>query len=200
MRLKQHITESFDLKKYIGDEEIETLITTNCKQYLRLLSGKEPFYRGMSESNNFGIKNVRKDRVPRGMSPQEADFLNKWLQSHGHARRDQSVMCTTNIDNLELFGREFLIFPIDPIKKYTWFQSPDMNLDGDFGWTFRTITSWFNKKSRKPGGLSDYDIETLEKLEMPFDLFFVTNKRIEVPHNNGYEVWFDCNKYYYLAA
>lgn len=200
MRLTEYIMEDDGVKYYMGVQDGElyhNFIEKNCKQYLRLLKGRAPFYRGMKGNDHFGIKNVRKDRQPFGMAPQEAEILNKWLQKHGHARRDQSVMCTSDYEHTDTFGRAYMIFPLDPIKKFTWFNSKDMNMDGDYGWEWNTIPAWVAKQN---GNIDRVQQELLDNLKMPFEDFFTTNKQLDVAYNNGYEVWFDCEKYYFLQA
>ena len=144
-----------------------------------------------------GIKDVRKDRVPFGMSSEEAKVLNDWLQKNGHARRDQSVMCTSDSSHIETFGDPFMIFPLDPISKYTWFWSQDMNIDGDAGWEWRTLPSWVKDKK---GEATDIQKNTLSRLDMPFEDFFTTNSNFRKAYSSGYEIWFDCKQYYYVTA
>jgi hypothetical protein len=197
MRLRRHINESeeFDL------DNINSLIHKNCKQYLRLISGKTPLLRGMKSERLddpfVGIKDVRKDRMPFGMSPTEANFLNDWLQKNGHARRDKSVICTSDKEHIEVFGDSYMIFPLDPIKKYTWLHSQDMNLDGDVGWEWSTLMSWMKNEK---GEATDIQKNTLSRLKMPFSDFFTTNNEFKYAYDRGYEIWIDCDKYYYVGT
>jgi len=198
MRLKQHINES---QEELDLDNINTHIHKNCKQYLKLIGHRRPLLRGMSRDRlddpYVGIKDVRKDRMPFGMSKEEANFLNAWLQKNGHARRDQSVMCTADSGHIETFGDPFMIFPLDPIKKYTWLHSQDMNIDGDAGWEWATLMAWMKNEK---GEATDVQKNTLSRLKMPFADFFTTNKEFNYAYNNGYEMWIDCDKYYYVLT
>ncbi|MCK5015586.1 MAG: hypothetical protein KAS32_00825, partial [Candidatus Peribacteraceae bacterium] len=148
-----------------------------------------------------GIKDVRKDRTPYGMSKDEADYLNKWLGSNGHARRDQSVLCTANKQHVELFGNGYMIFPLDTIKKYTWFEGSDINIEQDrTGWEQMTVPAWMSVSggdSYVGGELAD---QVMSKLTKPFDKFFHTNKGFDTAHKKGYEMWIDCKQYIFVDA
>jgi len=193
MRLKRHIIEGVE---EIDLNSINSLIHKNCKQYLKLLGHRKPLFRGMESQPHTGIKDVRKDRYPYGMSKEEADYLNAWLQKNGHARRDQSVMCTSDSDHIDIFGEPYYIFPLDPITKYTWFWSQDMNMDGDAGWQHNTLYAW------KLTTNGEYIVSDaiLDKLKMPFEDFFTTNKDFNYAYDHGYEMWIDCDKYYFVMA
>jgi hypothetical protein len=190
MRLKQHINETIDF------DNINVLIHKNCKQYLKLIGHHKPLFRGMESEPYIGIKDVRKDRKPYGMSSEEADYLNAWLQKNGHARRDQSVICTSDGDHVDIFGEPYYIFPLDHIAKYTWFHSPDMNMEGDAGWDYNTIMAW----KLTTNGEYIVNSNILDRLKMPFEDFFTTNKEFNYAYDHGYEMWIDCDKYYYVMA
>ncbi len=194
MRLKRHITEGVE---ELDLDNINTLIHKNCKQYLKLIGHRKPLFRGMDGNPEVGIKDVRKDRQPFGMSNEEADFLNAWLQKNGHARRDKSVMCTSDGEHVDTFGEPYYIFPLDPITKYTWFWSQDMNVEGDAGWNWDTLYAWMKDQM---GKASNIQKSTLKKLKMPFEDFFTTNKEFNYAYDHGYEMWIDCDKYYFVLA
>lgn len=199
MRLSQYINEGHE--EFPFGEDINESIHKNCKQYLKLIKGLNPLYRGMDAPYDIGIKDVRKDRTPFGMNVDEALVLNHMLQKNGHARRDKSVMCTSDDDHLELFGHPYLIFPLDRIKKYTWFDGPDVNMEGHSGWTDSTIPAWVasvvgpNDWTDWSGNNVDH---VLDKLEKPVEKFFTTNKGFNRAHKHGYEMWIECDKYYYV--
>jgi hypothetical protein len=201
MRLKQHINEAQGDEFPSGDD-INTAIHNDCKQYLKLIRGVYPMYRGMYGEYNLGTKKVRKDRKPFGMSNNDASLLNKMLQKNGHARRDKSVMCTSNATHLELFGDPFFIFPKDKLKKYTWFEGKDINMDYDVtGWQEETIEAWIEVS--KPTSQQDPHIapyyRMLDKLKKPFEEHFYTNKGFKTAHRNGWEMWIECDEYYYAS-
>jgi hypothetical protein len=90
-----------------------------------------------------------------------------------------------------------MIFPLDPIGKYTWFHSQDMNIEGDVGWEWNTLPAWI--KNQK-GEATRIQQNTLEKLKMPFEDFFTTNKDFNSAYDREYEMWIDCDKYYFVLA
>lgn len=195
MRLKGFINES--QIKELNENDTNTLIHKNCKQYLKLIKNMPtPFYRGIDNVHviPFGIKKVRKDRVPNGMSVEEAIWLNNWLSKNGHSRRDESMMVTSDVDQVDLFGSPYYVFPLDPIKGFTFIRSLDVNLpDRKTGWD--EMATMKAMEIDRNGGDIDKEYRSLD-IEKPFSEYFVSNKRIEEAHKNGYELWFDCDSYY----
>jgi len=196
MRFIQHLNESspqLEIPSNIFNDEIHK----NCKQYLKLIKGLDPMARGMYSYYEFGIKDVRKDRHPYGMSNKTANEFNKWLASQGHTRRDISVLCTSNTKSAELFGRINWIFPKDRIKSYTWVDTDDVNTYGANGWQPNTISAGLIQS--EGGELSTYSQLAIDELSKPFPDFFHTNYLFRKAHAKGYEMWIDCDKYYYVS-
>jgi hypothetical protein len=200
MRFRGWISEGIDYDD-VGID-INELIHKHCKKYLGWISGMTPMIKGMYSggAGSIGKKSVRKDRIPSGMTELEADYLNDWLQKNGHARRDQSVICTSSEDHSRQFGHPHYIFPIDPVSKYTWINTKDMNITGDLGWKNYTIEAWVSSQVNGWDELSDIDKRTLESLQIPFEDFFTTNNGFSICHRKGYEMWIDCNEYYYVLV
>jgi hypothetical protein len=134
------------------------------------------------------------------MTDREANQLNKWLESQGHARRDQSVICTSNPDHARDFGRPYYIFPIDPVSKYTWINTADVNIRGAMGWGSYTIEAWTSSQINGFDNISDMEKRVLGELQIPFEDFFNTNNGYSFCHNKGFEMWIDCNEYYYAMV
>lgn len=204
MRLKQRIDEErkygfTDYDAQSGDGSyINDIIHQECKTYLKLIKGlKTPFYRGMYTNGiTVGRKQVRKDRNPYGMAKNEAEVLNKMLGANGHARRDKSVMATSDLDHIEMFGNPFYIFPTDRMK-YTWVETSDMNMDGANGWQQETLTSWADIQITGP---HHHHTEVLDELYKPFEQWFHTNTGIREAYNNEYEIWFESKDYIFAKV
>lgn len=75
MRYYNFLTEKKDFKQ---------LIETKCSQYLSLLKGREPLFRGGKYKNPIEVRMVRKNREAQGMSKLVADKLNNWLDENNH--------------------------------------------------------------------------------------------------------------------
>lgn len=202
MRLRQHLNEAYQseiYKEYINDN-----IHTHCKQYLKLIKGKNPLYRGIDVFWDSGIKDVRKDRRPFGMEIDEADYLNDWLQKNGHMRRDKSVMAISNPEDLDLFGEPYHFFPLDPIKGYTWAETKDLNMvDQRTGWSDFTVRAWKMKKNNEISIDDEWVFRMegeLKGLKKPFEDYFHTNKGFNTAYKNGYEIWFNCVRYYFVTT
>ena len=163
------------------NEDINQLISfieRDCKYYLSLLKNKTPFYRGMIVNNDYGKKQVRDDRKPRGMKQEVANNLNDWLKKNGHTTRNNSVISTSNIYDAINFGNGnvYFIYPIGRFN-YSYVRSTDINNNDNSGY----------KK---------YYIEEYKKLKD----FIITNHNINEAYNKKYEIWFDCKEYYYIDA
>ena len=194
MRLKQRITEATE--RLISIDYLNEHIHKDCKKSFSLIHGNQPMGRGLEGYYPIAIKNVRKDRKSIGMEQHEADALNKELQKHGHIRRDVSLFCTSMPENSGAFGRPYLVFPLDPIKGYTWIETQDINITSG-NWSSQIISAWYNAEimgSNKP----QYSNILKANLKKPFLEHFHTNTGFDTAYQHGYELWFECNKYYYL--
>lgn len=201
MRLQQHISES--RSKEIPFDGINELIHKNCKKYLSLIKGREPLYRGMDNEPSLGLKSVRKDRRPYGMTKLEAAHLNNWLEKDGHARRDRSIMATSNKDNVRMFGESYYVFPLDPIVKYTWVETADINLDDDQGWHSMMVPAWIVLDGGIPKNTlmsDDYAQKVTKNLKKPFEDHFHTNEGWKTAVKKEYEMWIECNEYYFART
>jgi hypothetical protein len=195
MRLIKHINEAVESEIYF--ENINDEIHKNCKKYLKLIKGGLPLFRGLDSNYHIGIKRVRKDRKPLGMSKEEADFINKWLEKNGHSRRDKSVMAIGNMDTIGLFGDTYYFFPIGNFK-YTWIKSKDINLnDPSTGWDKDSIGAWMRdvRGELAPGDAAD---KILRKMNDDPEDYFFSNKGFETARKMGYEIWFECDRYYFV--
>jgi len=221
MRLQQYIIDESRSVEIDNYYELTKMIHKDCKPYLSLLGNKKPLYRGMDEDIDVGVKSVRQDRTPLGMYKIQANQLNKWLKKNGHVPRNKAVFATSNKHNVDLFGNTFYIFPIGKFN-YTFIKSKDINIeDIRTGWSddildimFPTEAgqNFFNipdfiKHSYKPSddcySLSADVIRIgdlkgrMSCIENAFSKYFVTNKNFNEAYKEGYEIWFDCKKYYF---
>ena len=210
MRLTRYLIESYSAEDLIVD------IEKKCKPYLSLLKGKEPLYRGLHDISDaratqvededdiinrtgvglgYGIKKVRKDRIPKGTQKANFKILNKWLGSHGHARRDQSISVTADKLQSDFFGANSWVFPIGKFD-YSWVKSPDFNHSNNNtgyktcgqGNIFQYLKAFYS------GTLDD------ESRQGNLDFFITTNKGFEEASRKGYEIWIDCKQYYYILV
>ena len=218
MRLTRYLIESNP-----SAEDILTDIKKRCKPYLSLLKGKEPLYRGLHDVSDakatyveeeedelinrtdvglgYGIKKVRKNRIPKGTPAKEFKILNKWLQGNQHARRDKSISVTSNRTTAEFFGNNSWVFPIGKFD-YSWVKSPDMNHTNKNTGYF--VSKWDLTDPEKQATISEflkaYYSGTLDVRTKQADLkhFITTNKGFSEAYKNGYEIWIDCKEYYYI--
>jgi hypothetical protein len=181
------------LNEGVREDEINDLIQKDCKYYLNLTKGNI-FTRGMTIGpRQFGKKEVRQDRIPKGMNQDTADNFNKWLKENGHLTRHNAVIAISPKDPSSIsmyteFGKNHWIFPIGKFS-YTWIESKDVNIsDKRTGWDDMVIDQLFNPRMTVTDDL----------LPKPFEQYFHTNKGIKVAYRNQYEIWFNCKEYYYV--
>lgn len=180
-------------------EKINTKLRKECAKYFGMLGGRPPLVRGMFNKNSSGIAVVRKDRKS-SMNQKVADYLNDWLESHGHMRRDQSIMCSSSMEHADIFGRPSYIFPIGAFRGYTWVEAKDVNMEySQTGWDTYTIEAWYARDSgmQKNAMQTKQDDRIMAQLKKPFAEYFHTNKGLNIAYGKEYEIWIDCDKYYY---
>ncbi len=184
MRLQQYINESYEYRSDDIDI-INNYISKNCKPYLNLIKGKNPLYRGM-DSQTFGVKKVRQDRKNKGYLEKELFVkFNDLLQLNGHNRRDNVVICTSNMNWASSFGMDvYMIFPIGNIS-YSWVESKDFNKND-------TSTSWDYRYPRLL--VKDQQFNS----KVPVMDFFHTDTGFNTAYDKGYEFWIKCKEYFYV--
>lgn len=183
---------------FIDKEAVEKtveLIERDCKPYLKLIKGKIPLYRGTGGTEDkkriteFLLKGqTRGKRNPKGTRHSLFKALNRWLERHGHIRRDKNIIITTSNKVMAApWGILAYIFPIGKAD-YTFVRAYDVNInDVRTGWEYDKMADALD-----PHPLSDpIDPKILEK-------YFVTNKNFDEAYKKGYEIWFKCNTYYII--
>jgi len=221
MRLQQYIIDE-SRSVEIDNYELTKMIHKDCKPYLSLLGNKKPLYRGMREDIDTGVKVVRQDRNSLGMLQSQADQLNKWLKKNGHVPRNKAVFVTSNKEDVDLFGNPFYFFPIGKFN-YTFVKSKDANMeDVRTGWSddlleimfptsvgqhFFNIPDFIKYNYKPSDDCYDLGADVIRKgdlkgkmscIENAIKNYFVTNKNFNEAYKKGYEIWFDCKKYYFV--
>lgn len=192
MRLKKKIEERVNLvyeaeKIFSKPEDFVQGVKKNCKPYLRLLAGRIPLVKGTRKLplHSMGVKDTRQDRIPRAFSRRLYPILNDWLESNGGARRDKSVIGSS--EGRTLFGNLFYIFPAGNMN-YTFVRSTDIN---------------FSNIDYSPKDLDNY-LDYLRTFDRDDDIedivkkFFGFNEGFDEAYKNGYEIWFQCKYYYFM--
>lgn len=199
MRLTRYLTEQ---KLNIPPEKVARILKAECRPYINLCKreGIDRFYRGMGYQlpKTFGSKKVRKDRISKGMTQETFVILNDWLQKNGHVRRDKSISATTNIGHASFFGTSTIIYPVGKFR-YTWIEAEDINYPDN-------RTKWDPEKLYRALDISvphwdEWRIkQTDEQIKKDFPKYFKTNSGIKIPWKRKFEIWFECNEYYYLDS
>ena len=197
MRLQHFINEYGKLQKLrdLEPEPIARNISLSCKKYLKLLGNNYPLYKGLvpmsptgTVTKLVGTKDVRKDRRPMATNYALFKFVNEWLKKKNWPTRDQSVICTSDEEWASSFDDLYYIFPIN-MRGYAWIKARDFN------------------DSPEAEGITDWDIEDFHDLfeigeeEAVLDelrKYVFGNKGFSYAYSKGYEIWIDCDKYFYL--
>jgi hypothetical protein len=197
MRFKQYLTE----QNVPTLDEINELITSNCKPYLKLIKNKEPLYRGIDSPDIMGSKIVRQNRRPRGSMDNEFAFINQWLGDHGHNRRDNTMICISSKGKSSAFGIPCYVFPIGKLS-YTWMDSKDFNYnDRKTGWYNLFVQHYLESKYYYDGKpIEEYEKDYSTRMNKPFADYFHTDKGFNIAYKNEYEIWIKCKEYYYIMA
>lgn len=207
MRYKKYLNESY---VYLPDEinKINKMIQSNCKEYLSLIKGIDPLFRGMTNiAKVFGIKDVRQDRKNHGnLTTSQYNRFNDWLEKNGHNRRDNTVICSSDTDWVSTFGMPYMIFPMGNIS-YTWMESKDFNVEnGESGWQYNAAGRFIDynpeyhnmfSKDKKDTSLT-FDTDYREHLRKPIKNYFHTDRGFKVGYRKEYEFWIKCKQYVYV--
>lgn len=191
MRLFKYINEGTQATEIETDslQQMGQIVKKDCSKFLRLSKGY-PLFRGFSRDvgpfmdETLYKKRTRKDRRPKATDLRAYEALNKWLEKNGFARRDKSVIVTSNSKHTEIFGAFVgVVYPIGNFK-YTWVESYDFNLsDIRSGWS--GIDAEFSFKYNK-----EDEIEEWSK--------YIHKDNIMKAINEKYEIWFECDSYYII--
>ena len=203
MKFKQYLTEMLQPSQLI---EMNQLIHKNCKPYLKLIKGKMPLYRGMNDKNVIwgdiwtGEKKVRTNRRSRGgTKPQNFKIINDWLQKHNHNRRDNSIMCISDITRLAMFGMSYTIFPVGKMS-YTWIESHDFNYSNDTSGWQGGMNHYIEHIKAGESTEEMYNREGVFKMKKSVIQYFHTDERFNEGYAKKYEFWIKCKSYYYVNA
>jgi hypothetical protein len=228
MRLTHFINE---YKEEVIDDleydEIAKMLNYECSKYLKETKGKW-FYRNVTDSNllynGIGYRKIRKDRNPLGTNKMAFDWFNKWLEKHGHVRRDRSVSLTSDSNHRLMTVKGRMACFIQGNYNYTWAATKDINLtDKRTGWydyiiedmayldkgigKFYGIPSVRAKWMKKVKTENITDIDEIENRIMKesydffkkkFPKYFFTNKGITKAWNNQAEIWFEAKGFYFV--
>jgi len=200
MRYKHFLLEG-RANLVVDDDNYDEIIRTirkDCQYYLNNVNKKykrHPLFRGMKSEmiydGELGVVSVRKDRKPRGMNKYAYVFFNQWLESLGHSRRDKSISVNINDKFAGIFGSIYVIFPIGKFD-YTWAETFDINYENRIWKPMEIEKMMWNGGAGESGY---FDPELTEKYEK----LIHTNKDITKAISRGYEIWFNCEKYYIIT-
>lgn len=188
------------------DDDIDSmmqLIEKDCKKYLKLLGkNRRPLLRGSKYPGMMGISQVRQDRRTSGATmfgENGVKFLKEWLKKNGYPERTKSIIVTSDRQHTKLFtggvvGDSFYIFPIGSSWKFAYCKLTDFNFDQEVARSLRKAG-----KAMEP----PTDDETIEMVSDDADLEltnFISNDNFSMAYKRGWEMWFDCKKFYYINA
>ena len=185
MKFYNYLKEKDILDVSYDISDLNDKIQQNCKQYLRLIQGKDPLFRGMDMDDHYGKKKVRKNRMSQGMSDELFKEFNKWLEKNGHNRRDKSISVITDPEHAETFGRAYYVFPLDKMS-YSFVKAMDINMDDP-------RTDWSPNLLRQHLNVSEENNRDLGS-------FFFTDKGFDKAYKNNFEIWINSDSYYYISA
>ena len=203
MRLTQYINESDNIRddfiEILNVNELSILIKRNCKPYLKLLKGRTPLFRGMEKmSNPVGIKKQRKDRTTKLMTKNLLTIVNKYLKEKNLPLRTESMICTSDENRARNFfgSNTYFVFPKDNFK-FAMVRSSDINFSSsNFKWDVTELSHMAFKYS------VEQDDEIYNKIISMLDYGLDGNsqKAFDEAYEKKYEMWFDCNEYYYVKV
>lgn len=98
-------------------------IEDHCSDFLNILKKTNMFlYRGIKDcgNNQIFLGYSRNDRTPRDTDAYIQTLTDTYLKLQGFtALRSNSIFCTADESATDIYGRQYIIFPINGFK-YTW--------------------------------------------------------------------------------
>ena len=170
-------------------------INTHCKPYLsenpNFLS--TPLYRGMNESSEILIKNIRSDRTPLDSTPFYHKIFTDGFKDAGIiANRDNSIFCTGDSSAASRYGNVYVIFPIGNFE-----YSYSLSISDLYNYKFYFYTHGFiNFKNNKAPVLTLDDIEPFfntKKIETELPAKFSINQlsKVLIKYRSSIIAWLD---------
>ena len=202
MRLTRYINEGIKEVHVWEMDQLVDLIKKDCSQYLKLLKGRKPLFRGIQNDHwyHVGIKKVRQNRRPRLMNKDVVKYVDKYLTKRGLPLRTKSMICTSSEYAIEKFGgQRCFVYPIGKFK-FAMVKSDDMNYTN-----IKTSWSPINLEHNIDNYYTYYiGTEDGDDIKKDIDKMLNDNidgnnqKAFDEAYKNEYEMWFDCKKYYYV--
>ena len=215
MKFQQYITE-YKSKQTEDFDKLWAKIDKDCSKYFSLLKNNPPFLRAAAYPGQMGVSSVRQDRAAAGAmfhGKIAIDFFNNWLQKNGFPRRDKSITATSDYSHARKFSKGgkndvFYIFPIGSSWNFAYCKSKDFNYDHNLGMMARNLQSHQSKLDRD----AEFPFISADEKEMSqsavkasikeinkFLKKYIANDSLTVPGDKGWEVWFNCKKFYYIS-
>lgn len=210
MKLGKYLVNEMTAREveYENHEDAVLKIKNDCRKYVNLLGGKHPFYRGVNyslySSNSYLRVKARKDRRSLiGSRRIYGPVIDKLFDENNIPLRSRSVNVTSNLKHATFFSNNvYYFFPIGNFN-FAFCRSKDFNKSGqgfkifDFFKYLNSISdlTWESNLDAFWEKFGDYE----KKRAWSFlKDGIITNKGMQVAHDNGFEIWFDCKEYYLI--
>jgi len=200
-KFKNYINEYAEKPFGISIDEMLVKIDKDCKKYNKLIGNKTPLYRGSRYPGDLGMARVRQDRRTSGgtfFGDAGLEWLNQWLKKNGYPERTKSIITTSDKQHTQIFGSgsmrggsTFYIFPIGSDWNYAYCHKSDFNYETTLQSALRAISDITLSSTGLKIAKDDADFELTK---------FISNSNFNLAYKNGWEIWFDCKKFYYISA
>jgi len=161
--------------------EVIPILRKNCAPFLREIKGANGFiFTGREKKINvFSKESTKINRKPRGTLKVgiRSKFNKMFKENFGFDRQENTVFCTGDISQADVYGQPYIFFPI---SKYKYFWSPKID---DLNVYFR----YYNEE--------DEIDEIIDKIFKTY-----TNKNLKDAVQSKNEIIFQCNSYYLVEG
>lgn len=131
LQLHTYLNEGMRFDKIDDGNKMADFIKENCKPFLKEWSKNYhnyQLYTGRKIKDDWYIKTVRKNRIPKDTPNHIHDFFNEYFKEHfGINLRSESLFCTSDMSIAgDYGGRGRNIYVIIPIGKYDLYYNKDI--------------------------------------------------------------------------
>lgn len=163
--------------QFDSPKEVIAFIKANCQPYLAENPTLKELYRGVNETDEVLIKDVRSDRRPRNTDDKLHDIINSSMDKAGFtALRNNSVFVTFDYGTAIEYGKLYIMFPIGKFD-YTY-SNTIVDLYGQADKIIEALPI----KYINPKLVDDYEININNNDNVMWNLTYASNNKYGYRH------------------
>ena len=150
-----------------GNQYTWDFVKQRCAPWFKAIGDyHELIWRGMKNTDSYGTKKVRQDRIPTDTPIFVHDAIgNMFKENYGWNPRSNAMFCSTSEEDVGQYGARYMVFPIGQFK-FMWSKRvPDLYNDV-IGSGDASVNAWVSTELRKRDAS-----ELKDKTDIKMELF-----------------------------